>query len=174
MFQSYRLNKVNLTTIDMQMNFFEKIKDSSFEGCLLQDNFLLLISNVVKKQSTQWITLKENILSNNLGLILRRDQFASPIFNEKINQFIGGGFFNQWMYEWTKSRYVIEKPPEPEPVILNMNHMEIGFVIWLLMLFLSSAVFLGEILHSWSPQVCKTFLVAHTLENYFRDFRNLH
>lgn len=158
----------------MQTNLFKKVQNSSFKGCLLHENFRLLIANSISKGSFQWIKLKQTILSQNVGIILRRDHFASPIFSAKINQFIHGGFFNHWMAWWINPRYVLEKPPNPEPVVLTMSHVEVGFVIWLLMIFLATAAFCVELVHYWSTRIWKTVLFYCLLQNFWRDLEGSH
>lgn len=118
--------------------------NSSFKGCILDENIASLVRRNDLKANITWDILPEQVISFHYAFAFFSHHFLFPIFNEKIEQLINGGFIDFWMKHLTKTRWILEKPDPPEPVVLTMNHLEIGFQIWLICLLASFVIFLGE------------------------------
>ena len=128
-------------------DIFLKLQNSSFQGAATFDNLGLFMYNYKKNRSQQFHfhKLNENVISYNLVITLpdARTSIHST-FKWKIKQLIQGGFFDHWLKPYTKHRSLVEKELEEDKVVLTMDHLSVGFTIWLTMLLISLLGFIGE------------------------------
>lgn len=165
-----RFRVIGVTAEEMQRGLFLGIQNSSFEGCILHDYFLLLMAKYQFNGTLQWNTLDENVLSYNYGLALQRFHFATPIFQDAIVQLIEGGFYDRWISHYLKDRFATWKPEDAGPIVLTMNHLSIGFKLWLLMILLSSLAFVGELLYFHVPRYLKAIAVLYSIRAFVRRY----
>lgn len=68
-----------------------------------------------------------------------------PIFIKKVNQLIEGGFFNLWFSHQRKpsSEHKIQVETK---IVLKIEHLGVGFSIFLVLLLITILVFVGELL----------------------------
>ena len=128
-------------------DIFVKLQNSSFEGAAIFDNLGLLMHNYKKNRTKQFHfqKLDQKVITYNLGVSLPDARTSLyPTFKWKIQQLIQGGFFDQWLKPYLKDQSVVEKELEEDKVVLTMDHLSVGFTIWLAMLLISLLGFIGE------------------------------
>lgn len=59
------------------------------------------------------------------------------------------------------------KKPDTGPVVLTMDHVSVGFQIWLLALFFSSVAFVCEIVPFWAPRIFRMILIRNILRKFY-------
>lgn len=125
-------------------------KNSSFKGtALLADSHLLFYN--YKKQPADKIffhKLKQIFLSYNMAIILPERIIYQSTFKFKINQLIHGGFFDHWMNKYLHHPSLLKKQEDDNKVVLTMDHLSVGFSIWLAMLLIASMMFITELARS--------------------------
>lgn len=88
--------------------------------------------------------LKENLFSDTAGLVFgAKSRFYFP-FNKAISQLFEGGLTDFWRnnyYEMNKRNLY---RPESGPEVFSMDHLAVGFYIWLACLAIGSISFLIE------------------------------
>ena len=126
---------------------FQNLQNSSFRGAAIFNELGLSLQNYKKNLSEKiyFHKLDQNVISYNLVVTLP-EQWSSlhPTFKWKIKQLIQGGFFDHWLKQYTTHRSVVEKKLEEDKVVLTMDHLSVGFTIWLAMLLISLLGFIGE------------------------------
>lgn len=90
--------------------------------------------------------LRENIFSEPAGLPFGPKSILYFPFNKAISQLFEGGltsFWRNYYYEKNKRNLL---QPESEPKVFSMDHLAVGFYIWLGFLAVGSIAFLVEML----------------------------
>lgn len=123
------------------------------------------IKKIMSKGKHRLKLLDQRILRFQHGLAFPLHHFLYPSLSEKVQQLITSGIIEQWETRIKNHRYVIEKPPESEPAVLTMDHLEIGFQIWLAMLLIAFIAFLAEIVYYRSKNLRE--LIYNRLEKRF-------
>lgn len=146
----------------------KNLTDPSFKGSVLaKDNFVAM-KTIAFKGKYRWKFLEQTAFSYSEAMMFNRFNYLYSTFNEKINQLITGGFLHHWQEKWTKHRIITEKPPPPDPVVLDMEHLSIGFKIWLIMLGISTMAFIIEIVHHWGPKLYDLIIFHYILSMFYK------
>lgn len=135
-------NVKGVTPIEKDKLVIESSKHS-FKGCILEDS-IMTVGRKSEFSEFTFLSLKQKVISFNYGFLFNPHHFLFPIFNEKIQQMINGGLFNRLIVDWYENPWTLQKPEPQEPVVLTMNHLEIGFTIWMICLLICFAVFVIE------------------------------
>ena len=128
-------------------DIFLKLQNSSLQGAAIFDSLGLFMYNYEKNLTEKFYfqKLDQKVLSYNLGVSLPSSRTSLyPTFKWKIKQLIQGGFFDQWLKPYLNHRSLVEKELEEDKVVLTMDHLSVGFTIWLTMLLISLLGFIGE------------------------------
>ena len=118
-----------------------------FEGCFISNELDLNLFNSAKKPTKKFHfqKLDQKVITYNLKVKLPpATNFLHSTFKWKIQQLIQGGFFDHWLKPYLNHQSVVEKELEDDKVVLTMDHLSVGFTIWLAMLLISTLVFIGE------------------------------
>jgi len=113
---------------------------------LLMDTYLmpLIIAKSGFKDSK---VLEETFLSTAEGYCLILGHPLNEAINEIISVLIETGIINHWIsetYHQLKAKHFLDL--ETGPQVLTLNHLFIGFVIWLIALAFAVVVFVIEII----------------------------
>ena len=80
-------------------------------------------------------------------MLPRKSNFLYSTLDWKIRQLVEGGFFNYWIERYLSDSSL--RKPEPEPdddkVVLTMDHLSVGFIIFIGMLLVASVAMIAEL-----------------------------
>ena len=130
---------------------FNQTQNSSFDGAMLYPELEMYLYNYKKaaKDKFHFNTLKEKMISYNVAVALPDSiNFMHSTFELKINQLIQGGFFYHWIEHYMTDQSLIEKEVEEDKIVLTINHLSVGFTLWLGMLMFASIAFTIELARS--------------------------
>ena len=125
-----------------------QLQNSSFKGAVLMFDSVTSSLNYLKPLNERQIfnRLEEKFITYPVGIILpNQKDFLHTTFKRKINQLIHGGFFNLWMDLYMKHRSFNEKIEEETRIVLTMDHLSVGFIIWLAMLMIALCTAIAEL-----------------------------
>lgn len=169
----FRLNLVEVSSLEMQTKILSSIQDSAFRGSIVDYQSHMLYDDRRLFSTTEWNFLDETIESSNMAITLQRLSFLYPAFNKKIIQLNAGGFFNQWInyIDWRlfnvkKIAALMNKPTESDKIVLTLTELSVGFVIWLLMLFVSFLGFVGELSVFWTRSVLRKLFFQYAIRKF--------
>lgn len=143
------------------------LHDPFFKGGVVIDNIFLLMKTIEYKGEYRYKYLDQTIFSYCDGMAFERHHYLYTSFDEKIQQLTTGGFIEHWIEKYTKHRNITEKPPPPDLVVLNMDRLNIGFQIWIIMLGISFMAFIGELLHYWAPKLYYLWIFKYILRGFY-------
>ena len=130
-------------------DILEQSQNSSFKSIAIGSDLFLSMYNYKKepKDRLYFNQLEQKVLSHNLHVHLpSKSNFLYSTFDWKIKQLIQGGFFNVWMERY-KSHSSVQSPehdPDEGKIVLTMDHLSVGFIVWLVSLAIASAVMILE------------------------------
>lgn len=169
----FRLNLVEVSSLEMQINVLSSIQDSAFRGSIVDYQSHMLYDDRRLFLTTEWNFLDETIESSNMAITFKRLSFLYPAFNKKIIQLNAGGFFNQWInyIDWRlfnvkKIAALMNKPTESDKIVLTLTELSVGFIIWLLMLFVSFMGFVGELSVFWTRSVLRKLFFQYAIRKF--------
>ena len=149
----------------------KQLQNSSFKGFVLDNDLAFLMYNYKKepKDRRYFHQRDYNIHSYNVHILLpSKFHFLYSTFNWKIRQLVEGGFFVRW-----HKRYLSDwslRKPEPEPdddkVVLTMDHLLVGFIIWLGMLLIASVAVIVELARVHLPHFLHGILFQMILRKH--------
>ena len=128
----------------------KQLQNSSFKGFVFDNELGFSMCNY-KKQPQDRLYFHQidcKIRSYNVHYILPSNRnFLYSTFDWKIRQLVEGGFFVHWIDRYLSDSSL--RKPEPEPdddkVVLTMDHLSVGFIIWLGILLIASLAFIAEL-----------------------------
>ena len=131
-------------------NILEQSQNSSFKGSSIFNDLFLSMHNYKKEPEDRYYfnQLEQKVLSDNIHIALpRKSHFFYSTFDWKIKQLIQGGFFNVWIERYKSHSSVQSPQPDLDKgkVVLTMDHLSVGFIIWLVSLAIASVVMVVEI-----------------------------
>ena len=158
----------NNTYSRSKLKVFKILQDSTFKGFAIDNELVFSMYNFKKKLKDRlyFHQLERKIFSYNVHIGFWEEyDFLYSTFDWKIKQLVEGGFFAHWIDRYLSHPSL--QPPEQEPdddkVVLTMDHLSVGLTIWLGMLLIASAVFIGELVRS-----CK-LLTRNFFSNDFKE-----
>ena len=138
------------TTYHSRVTIMKQLQSSSFKGFVLDNDLTFSMYNYKKKPKDRLYFHQRDYggFSNNVYIMLpSKNHFLYSTLDWKIKQLVEGGFFVHWFDRYLSDSSL--QKPEPEPdgdkVVLTMDHLSVGFIIWLGMLLIASAAFIAEI-----------------------------
>ena len=146
------------------LDILNETKNSSFKGAALLDDSHLLFYNYKKQPKDKFYfhKLKQNFLSYNMAVLLPDSLMYQSTFKLKMNQLIHGVFFDYWMNKYLHHSSLVNGQKEDSKVVLTMNHLSVGFSIWLAMLLIALVTFIAEFVK---------FRIAKCCRKKYRNFR---
>lgn len=148
--------------------------DSSYKTTVIVDSNYVLMRNVEYRGKYHWKFLDQKVFSFCKGIIFPRHHYLYSSFNEKVKQLTTGGFISHYQRKFTKHRNITEKLLPEDPKKLDVLQLSIGFQIWLIMLGISFAAFIGEIFYYWGPKIYHMLIFYITLKSFYKFFTHYH
>lgn len=88
--------------------------------------------------------LPENFAHEARALMVYKSHMIYPCFKAKHDQLIESGFVSHW-----KQAFDVNVPKKVNgPLVLTMEHLKAGFLVWVYSIMLSVVVFVLELIHS--------------------------
>ena len=144
-------DEYNMTfyVIRSMLPVIKQLQDSAFKGLSITNEFVFSMHNYKKepKDRLYFHQLEQKILSYNVHVGFNPVyDFIFTTFDWKIKQLVEGGFFAHWIDRYLSHPSVQAPKPEPDDdkVVLTMDHLMVGFTIWLAMLLIASVAFIAE------------------------------
>ena len=130
---------------------FKQLQDPTFKSFAIHNQHIFTMYNYKKKPKDRlyFHQLHLKLLSHNVHVgFSKQNVFLYSTFDWKIKQLVEGGFFAYWIDQYFSHPSL--RKPEPEPdddkVVLTMDHLSVGFTIWLGMLLIAAVAFIAEFL----------------------------
>lgn len=105
------------------------------------------IANLINKCKCQPKILKQSLLTYQNGISMLQNHFLFAATEEVVQRLIPMGII-QHSYEfhnWICLRPIVE-PDENDPIVLTMDELEFGFIMWLAVCGLAVVGFIVEII----------------------------
>lgn len=141
-FRNQLVYEKNMTTI------LVKLQDPSFQGVAIYDEATLNGANYNREKKLNFNVIDRKIVSYNFGIKTNPFSCLEPVFVKNINQLIEAGFFQLWFHRARSHRSLAEIIVEDNKVVLTLNHLGVGFTIWLCVLSFAVLAFIAECLMS--------------------------
>ena len=136
---------------------------------MLHKDISLALYNYRKplKERLSFITINEKIFNHRLTLFLQEtDNYLTPTFKWKMLQLIEGGFFNHWIGSFLSHRSVNEKEAKEEKIVLTMEHLNVGFTIWISLLMISSVALTAELVFKHTSNHLRSILFKSIFDKF--------
>lgn len=146
-------------------------------------SFLVTEVNCIRKvkESPGKLRMKlmdQRVISFYYGLTFHRHSFFYSSFNKKIKQLRPSGVVNKLSYIEEKSitKYRIQSTQKfsekSDLVVLTMDHLTIGFLIWIVLLLMAFCVFVINFTIFWWPKMWQVLWFRCALQWYYKVIIN--
>ena len=184
---SSRLNESETEVLDFggghytithsQITILKQLQNSSIKNFARENEFVFKTYNYKKefKDRLYFRKLEFNVTSRNFHVLVpHENDYLYSTLDWKIKQLVEGGFFVHWFDRYLKDHSL--RKPEPEPdddkIVLTMDHLSVGFIIWFGMLLISSVAFIAELVQIYVPNYLRGILFQMVLRRHQRLHRN--
>ena len=128
---------------------FKQLQDPTFKSFAVHNELAFYMYNYNKKPGDRlyFHQLEKKIVSYNVYIAFHLGpDLLFPTFDWKIKRLVESGFFVHWIDRYLSHPSVQAPKPEPDDdkIVLTMDHLMVGFTIWLGMLLIASVVFIAE------------------------------
>lgn len=100
------------------------------------------------------ITLDDTLMTAQYSLVYTYNCPYAEMLDRKTTQFLEGGFSTHWYKEIFNPTDMKRELEDIGPQVLTMDHLEIGFIVWLVPVLLCILVFIIEI----AIRPCRKFI----------------
>lgn len=113
--------------------------------------------------------MNTKVLTSHFGFTFERHNFLHYSFDEKIKQLKPSGIVEAFYLfdSRIRKRYAKEVESPEHLVVLTLDHLFIGFLVWIFMLFIAFAVFSYQYYVYWNPKVWKLIWLRCALSYYY-------
>ena len=136
-------------TVRSMAVILKQLQDPTFKSFAINNEFVFSMYNYEKepKDRLYFHQIEQKILSYNVHVGFNPVyDFIFLTFDWKIKQLVESGFFALWIDRHFSHPSVQAPKPEPDDnkIVLTMDHLSVGFIIWLGMLSIASVAFIAE------------------------------
>ena len=153
------------------------MQDSSSKNFVLDNDLAFSMYNYKKKPKDRLYFHQRDYdgVSYNVHIFLpSKCHYLYATLNRKIKRLVEGGFFVRW-HERYLNDWSLRKP-EPEPdrgkIVLTMDHLSVGFTIWLGMLLIASVAMIAELVRFYFANYLHGILFQMILRKHQKLHRN--
>ena len=154
---------------------FEQMQNSSYKGSFSNNEFAFLMYNYKKEPKDRFFfhQLDKRFRNHNVHVRLpQKRYFLYKTFNRKIRQLVEGGFFVHWFDRYLNDPSLRKPDPEDDRVVLTMEHLSVGFIIWLGMLLIASLAVIIELVRVHLANYLRGILYQVILRKHQRLHRH--
>lgn len=124
--------------------------------------------------------LDQRVFSFHQAITFHRHSFFYSSFNKKIKQLKPSGVVNMLQYKIYKAEKMLDqyriknsqKLEEKPPVVLTMDHLTIGFLIWIALLLMAFCIFVINFIIFWWPKIWRVLWLRCALQCYYKKVIN--
>ena len=157
------------------LTIFMQLQDPTFKSFAIDNELNFSMYNYKKepKDRLYFHQLERKIISYNVyvGFSPERE-FLFSTFDWNIKQLVEGGFFALWIDRYLSHPSVQAPKPGDTKVVLTMDHLMVGFTIWLGMLLIAFVAFTVEFLRVHLANYFQGILFQIILRKHQRLHRN--
>lgn len=138
--------------------------DKSFKGAIFIEGFQL--DWYILKSAGQLLKrrLKTPIATELVGLEFPRNHRMFRAFDTKLQQLFEGGFIGLFYSTYLRDLRTSDTKESDEPQVLTMDHLEAGFVVWLVSISFAIAAFICE----WLVRFRDHLVIRFTFKAYYK------
>lgn len=156
---------MSVTSIeDMLMITSLNLSDPTFKGAAQVKHETLQYQMMMTNGTIGKRFLREELYVQMFCFKMKND-FVVDVINEKIQQLVEGGLIEYFDRETNKFlrpetyQHLLYDGPE----VLTMEHLEAGFVVWLVSVFIAICAFIGE----WIVQLFGYFMIKTVINSFY-------
>lgn len=157
-------------------SIFQQLKKESFKAAVVYNDLQLSLYNYKKPENRtvlNFIKLDQKVISYNIGILLPAQKiYLHSTMKKKINQLIEAGFFNHWIDSYLSHRSVQVIETEDVKVVLTMDHLSVGFILWFAVLLFASVAFIAELSRIFIPFFIHGMFFWNVLRYFYKFNRN--
>lgn len=128
---------------------FPSLKKPNFKGGLIQP----LDSVFRRSNGTFFNIISEPLTTTPVIFYLQKNSYLKNIFSDRVQDMLASGLIYYWINQYNSN--IKNNPSTNAPKILTLNELSAIFIITAVLLFLSSVIFITEII----LKKCKGFLL---------------
>ena len=154
-----------------EITILKQLQNSSFRGFVLDNELTFSMFNYRKepKDRRYFHQLDQKVQSHNVYLIFpSKRHFLYSTFDRKVRQLVEGGFFVHWFDRYLSDSSLQKPEPKDSRVVLTMDHLSVGFSIFLGMLLIASLALTGELARVHLANYLRGFLIRIILRKHRR------
>ena len=167
-----RTKKPRTTEVD---DILVRIQNPQSNIAAIFNDLDLFLHNYKKnlKDKFHFHKLDQNFVSCNKAVWLPRHHLISSTFKKKISQLIEGGFFNHWMDPYLSHRSVLEEEIVDDRIVLTLDHLSVGFTLWLGILFIATVAFFTEFCRIHAQNFVRGLISEINVQAFFRHLNDI-
>jgi len=146
--------------VDSTFGDYENFTLKKNEALMIENYFVPLI--LARSNFTNYKLLDQSPISAHEGMVLVLGHPINEAINNKITALLESGIMDYWI---TNATYLKAEKEDLGPQVLTLDHLFIGFVIWLIALAFAVVVFLIEV-------VCHNFKQRSNATRVIKPFVN--
>lgn len=140
--------RANIKDIDWMDNhnpiFVKDLLSDGSKRCIIASNDLLTLIINLSKGKIRFLSLREKVITDLRSFTMPRNSFLLEPFDRALTRLFETGHINLIVKYWAKVHYQFEE--SPTKVVLTLEHLGVGFQIWLVCLLIALSIFAGEII----------------------------
>ena len=154
---------------------FNQMQNSSYKGSFFYNELAFLMHNYKKepKDRLYFNQLDKKVRDHNVHVALPlKYNFIYSTLDRKIRQLVESGFFVHWFDRYLSDSSLRKPEPEDNRVVLTMEHLSVGFIIWLGMLLIASVAMIVELVRFHLLNYLRRFFFQMILQKHQKLHRN--
>ena len=158
-------------TVRSMSVILKQLQDPKYKSFAINNEFVFSMYNYEKepKDRLYFHQLEQKILSYNVYVGFNPVfDFLFSTLDWKIKQLVEGGFFSLWIDRYLNHPSVQAPEPGDIKVVLTMDHLSVGFTIWLGMLLIASVAFMTEFVRVHLANYLQGILIQMILKKHQR------
>ena len=147
----------------------KQLQNSSFKSFLHDNELAFSMYNYKKepKDRLYFHQLEKKAFSYNVYVMLPlKNNFLYSTLDRKIRQLVEGGFFVHWIDRYLSDSSLRKPEPDDDKIVLTLDHLSVGFIIWLGMLLIASLVVIAELMRVHLPNYLRGILFQMILKKH--------
>lgn len=149
----------------------ERGDDYNFKGSFLVAELNVHSTIATQQGKLRLKVMEQRVISLHFGLQLNRHSFLHSPLDVRIRQLAQTGIIANHLVQAKDSSVkfaALKEENDKQLVVLSMDHLSCGFIVWIIMLSMAVAQFFLECLVSWATQVWRNTFLCYAVKSYYR------
>jgi len=134
--------------------------NSTTNQTLIVDTFRVIEHNSKHPEAPLKI-LKERILTFDVGFDTVSSPYLEPFYRYLIERYTENGVLMHWIRNWRDFKSLLPAAAEKEPEVLTLDHLGVGFQLYLFSLGAAATIFTVEVLIASVKKLEKKFIALY-------------